>query len=158
MGFFFLAETRLLFKCGKGDGYCTCETFERGWTLTLEGIEAFEPLNLTVGTNMLLTSGNMAEKIVLVAPCKSISVALVYLCAWFFTISSSLLVCWLMLTEEENLSQKYCFLQNDAHAEASLSTVPDKPCWIWDMWCLFFNLSEVLRGKQLYLLKQAGIL
>lgn len=29
-GFFFLAETRLLFKCGKGDGYCTCETFERG--------------------------------------------------------------------------------------------------------------------------------
>lgn len=41
---------------------------------------------LTVGANMLLTSGNMAEKIVLIAPCKSSSVALVDLCAcaWSF--------------------------------------------------------------------------
>lgn len=41
---------------------------------------------LTVDINMPLTSGNMAEKIVLVAPCKLIFIAMVDLCtcAWSF--------------------------------------------------------------------------
>lgn len=86
---------------------------------------------LTVGTNVLLNSGSMAVKIVLVAPCKLISVALVDLCTcdWSFPLSPavSILVRWLELTEED-LSQKCCCFQNDAHDATSPSIVPDKPC------------------------------
>lgn len=81
---------------------------------------------LTGGTNMLLTSGNVAERIVLVSPCKLISLALVDLCLFFSTISSGVLLHWLVVTEEEGLSQKFCFLQNEARAAAS--PAPDKPC------------------------------
>lgn len=59
---------------------------------------------LTVGTNVLLTSGSMAEKVVLVAPCKLISIVLVDLCTcdWSFPLSPTVSI--LMLTKEEDLS------------------------------------------------------